>query len=355
MKPGAILAIQCAAGWLSWRNFRALGRLGTHPPLETMPSVSIVVPARNEESTLPALLTSLRELHYPVQDVLVVNDQSTDRTSIVVGQFGVRELQGSAPPPGWTGKCWACQQGANATHSEWILFTDADTVHTPDSVERALSEAQAQHLDLLSLLPRQQCESFWERLLVPYAHTLFFVGAVRGNNRGGAVTANGQYLLFKRRVYEDLGGHESVRGSVIEDVEIGRRLASRGGRLALMRAEDAVRVRMYRDFGALWEGFTKNAVRFVSFSPRAGALTILATIAFAASIPSMVRTSSVAMRVALYVAPVGALLPWLRNARVPVVYALLHPLATAVFQGLALDSMRRTVIRGRTVWKGRRY
>jgi hypothetical protein len=203
-------------------------------------------------------------------------------------------------------------------------------------------------------LPRQACGTFWERLLLPYAYALYFVGAVAINRPGRPAVANGQYMLFRRPTYERVGGHGAVRSSLIEDVTLARLVQGNGERVGLARAEDALQVRMYAGLPALWEGFAKNAVRFVAVSPGTGLLTVLAGLLFGSAIPGSIRASNWAVRVGLMTVPTVGLLPWLRRYGVPPYYALLFPLAAAVFQLLALDSIRRTLLGG-TSWKGRRY
>ncbi|PZS10287.1 MAG: hypothetical protein DLM70_00665, partial [Chloroflexi bacterium] len=224
-------------GWLSWRNYRRMPHLDESLRCENFPSVSIVIPARNEESRLPALLRSLAALDYPDLEVVVVDDQSIDGTARVARDFGVRVIEGAEAPSGWTGKCWACWQGAAMTTGTYLLFTDADTVHGTRSLTRAIQAATSRRAALLSLLPRHRCETFWERLLVPYAYALYFAGGRRGTG-----IANGQYMLFEGDAYQRTGGHRAVRGSLVEDVDIASRIANAGERVLLLRAERDVSV-----------------------------------------------------------------------------------------------------------------
>ncbi len=353
----SILVAQAATGYLAGRNIRALAELadvGT-PALEQLGHVSIVVPARNEADNLPRLLDSLARLQGVDVDVTVVDDASTDATAEIAERSGARVLRISGPPPGWTGKTYACQVGALATDGEWILFTDADTAHSPESLRLAVSAARRLRAGLLSLLPRQQCETAWECLLLPYAHALYFAGAFRANRRFGPAIANGQYLLVRRDDYTRLGGHAALRGSIVEDVELAK-LARRGGiGVALLRAENDISVHMYADLPQIWEGFGKNSFRFLRAAPVSGALTVLATVSIGASVPAALSGGSLLRRLALLIVPAISLAPWMRRFGVRRRFALLHPLAAAVFQLLALDSIRRAVLPGRTVWKGRHY
>lgn len=354
MRTGAVLGLMTGTAVLAERNYRSIPVLRATPnaPSEL---VAIVVPARNEAARLPALLASLRTLEGVEYTVTVVDDGSEDATAQVARAGGAEVIHLEGPPPGWTGKAFACMVGAGQTRGEWILFTDADTEHGPDSLRWALGEAVQRDAGLLSLLPRQVCRTFPERLLLPYAYALYFVGAGRANRPGGPAVANGQYMLFRRAVYERVGGHGVVRDSLIEDVALAKVLREAGERVVLLRGESAVRVRMYDGLGALWEGFSKNAFRFVQAAPRRGIYTALASVVLSSALPAALAARSGPMRLILLGAPAAALVPWVRRFGVPLPYAGLAPLAALTFQALALDSMRRAAVRGATVWKGRRY
>jgi chlorobactene glucosyltransferase len=258
-------------------------------------------------------------------------------------------------PDGWTGKAHACWQGAVATTGEWLLFTDADTIHHLGSLSAAVGTANDTGADLLSLLCRQQCESFWERLLLPYAYALYFAGRIQINASQRSAVANGQYILMRRSEYARIDGHRAVRGSVIEDVELARHAHARGVRVLLLRGERFVDVRMYTGLASLWQGLSKNAASFAAVSPVSGSLTVLTSIMFAAAFPQSVRGGSRLGRIAVSATPAMALVPWMRRFGVPLCYVLLYPLAAGTFQVIAFDSVRRVLLSGSVRWKGRRY
>lgn len=353
----ALIGFQLLGGVLANRNYTAL------PTLEGFPAsldgdlghVSIVVPARDEAARIGPLLQSLAALRYPSYEVTVVDDGSTDGTGTVAARHGACVLRVSGPPPGWTGKAYACQVGADRTRGEWLLFTDADTVHGPGSLRLAVAAATRSGASLVSLLARQECRTFWEKLLLPYAYALYFVGASNANRPGGPAIANGQYMLFRRTSYQSLGGHAAVRGSIVEDVSLAKVVRSHGQNVLLLRGEEHLSVRMYGSLRELWEGFSKNAFRFVSSSPRAGLRTVLGTIAFNAALPVAMRARSGPARLGLLLAPALGLLSWQRRFGVSRWHALLYPLAGGVFQAIALHSLWRALSGQGAVWKGRRY
>lgn len=250
------------------------------------PLVSILIPARNEEHRLPPCLDSFLAQDYPRCEILVLDDNSTDGTARVALERGFRRepdaprrlLTGAPLPAGWTGKSWACHQLAQAARGDFLLFTDADTLHLPHGVSTAVAEALRSQCDLLSAWPRQQTVTWSEQLVIPLIWLLIgaymphflvalpqrfpFIARLFPRRMwwtvGGAV---GQFQLFRRASYFAIGGHEAVRDHLVEDLELGRRVSERfpdGLRLLNCDGEDIVHCRMYTNFAELWEGFSKN-------------------------------------------------------------------------------------------------
>jgi len=233
----------------------------TKPPVAT-PEVSIVVPARNEEASLGDCLQSLAAQTGVRYEIIVVDDGSTDRTRAIADSFGdVRVISPGLLPKGWTGKNNALVAGAAIARGDWLLFTDADTVHRPGSLPLALAEAKREHADLLSYSPGQIVGSFAEKAIMPVVFAELAVeyppAQVRDES-SGIVAANGQYLLVRRAGYELAGGHAAVAGEILEDVALARAFRRAGLRVHFRYGGDAVRTRMYRNWAQLREGWTKN-------------------------------------------------------------------------------------------------
>ncbi len=352
----AVAAATILSARLALRNYGRLPLLsasgGKNPEYG---HVSIIIPARNEARRLPRLLSSLARLEYADAGIVVVDDGSTDRTAEVAEEYGATVVRIEGPPPGWTGKTFACQRGANSTSGQWLLFTDADTCHEPASLSAMLSVATGDGIDVLSLLAAQRCETFWEKLLIPYAYLLYFSGHAGINRNARSAVANGQYILCRRSTYDRLGGHAAVRGSITDDVSLARQAAASGARIILLRGEQFVAVRMYDGLASLWEGFSKNSYGFVRLSPGAGVITAMAGLAYLTAATHLVCRPPTPLRLAVLLTPIAALAPWYRRYQVSAQYACLYPVAAVIFQILALDSMRRAVVPKAITWKGRRY
>lgn len=237
------------------------------PAPSPAPQISLIIPARNEEASLATCLESLICQTGIDFEIIVVNDQSTDRTRDIAASFSarypnsVRVLDASPLPAGWTGKNNAVSTGARAAHGPWLLFTDADTIHLPGSLARALAEAQEHNVDMLSYSPEQIAVTFWEMAVLPVVFAELarqYQPSKVSDPNSPAAAANGQYILVKRDAYDALGGHAAVASAILEDVALARALKASGRKIRFRYAADAVRTRMYRNFRQLRDGWTKN-------------------------------------------------------------------------------------------------
>jgi glycosyltransferase involved in cell wall biosynthesis len=247
------------------------------PVMETTgkPEVSVIVPARNEEASLGACLESLVSQAGLEFEIIVVNDHSTDRTGEIAASFsGVRVIEAGALPQLWTGKNNTVACGARQARGEWLLFTDADTVHLPGSLARALAEAKEHKAEMLSYSPEQIAVTLWEMAILPVVFAELarqYPPAKVSDPASPIAAANGQFLLIRRETYDAIGGHAAVAGDILEDVELARRVKASGRKIRFRYAADAVRTRMYRNFGQLREGWTKNLALLF---PRPGWLAV---------------------------------------------------------------------------------
>jgi glycosyltransferase involved in cell wall biosynthesis len=246
-------------------------RLGTfydQPEPETLLELTVIVPARNEEACLRACLQSLvgqSEDGFELGrdwELIVVDDDSADGTAEIARGFaGVTVLKAGKLEKGWTGKANAIWTAARRARGKWLLFTDADTVHEPGDLRRAMHEAARHKVGMLSYSPRQMVSGLAQRTLMPLVFcelALAYPPAKVSDENQRIAAANGQFLLVEREAYRRIGGHPAVRDRVLEDVELAFLAKRRKVGLRFRYADDAVATRMYRSTRAMIEGWTKN-------------------------------------------------------------------------------------------------
>ncbi len=347
------LLLSAAMLWLAWRSrsqYLALPELKTDADAPA-PDHCVIIPARDEEAVIGRCTAS-----FPDSLVVVVDDHSTDGTAERARRAGAIVRPAQPLPPRWMGKPNACWSGALSTTSDWILFVDADTWYEPRFLPALLNHAVTENLAAASVFPRQQCMTWWEHTLLPYAFGLYFTGvnaSAVNDPRNPEALANGQCLLFSRKSYEFLGGHKAVATSVIEDVELARLLKRHRMRAPVMRCESMAFVRMYESFGALWRGFEKNSFRFLRANPKTGVQVVAASVVMTSWLPVLLFLLWLQLWEAaalFFFVPAVAWRRWYGSWR----SALLAPLAIYLFQGIALSAMVKGMLGLTTAWKGRR-
>ena len=373
----ATLIAAAAYGAVLWLVARRYANRHPHLrdyiPIRSGPLLSIIIPARNEALNIERCVRSAAAGSYEPLEIVVVNDRSTDGTSDIVQRLvedpglrgRVRVISGSEPPPGWFGKQWAMVQGFRAARGELLLFADADTKHEPELAPRAVATLQTERAHLVSVIPRQEVGSFWERLIQP--QVFFILQARVGNlqrvNRTRVpweAIANGQFILTSRADYEAIGTHEVVKDQVTEDLALAQAYVRSGRDLFLVHAPDLMSTRMYRSLREIIEGWSKNLALgaplmvppiawmrrlapYVMWMP--SLVWIVPPLYWACTgwAPALVASLlSLAIWVAIY-----------HNEKAPLWYAALYPVGAVVVAGIMLRSAWRG---GRkVVWKGRTY
>ncbi len=350
------------------------------PPPADSPLVSIIVPARNEAANIERCITSLLACRYSSFEIIAVNDRSSDATGDILGRLAARAdprlrvVNGADLPEGWFGKSWACTQGARLARGTLLLFTDADTWHGPDLLGRAVGMLLTEHADLVTLLQRQEMPGFWVRVVQPH---FFVAGAAIVAAKAHAhplnelqspddAMANGQFILVRRAAYEAIGGHESVRDHVVEDILIAKRFAEAGKKRWIAVALDDMATRMYTSLSSIVEGWSKNLFAGAGLLTEPGSrlaylfMALLSLVPFFWLLPSIgllagLLTGSpflLAYGIAASLAAFVCFAGFLRLNREPAWYAVFVPLGALV----QLYIFALTTWRGRRVhWKGRVY
>ncbi|MFC5853388.1 glycosyltransferase [Streptomyces chlorus] len=343
---------------------------------EPWPSVCVVVPARDEAAVLPVSLPSLLAQDYPGRaEVFLVDDGSTDGTGRLARELADRHgglplTVGSPgePPAGWTGKLWAVRHGiglARARAPEYLLLTDADIAHAPDSLRRLVAAARTGGFDVVSQMARLRVESGWERLVVP-AFVYFFAQLYpfRRVGRDGSRTAAaaGGCVLLRAEAAERARIPDAVRQAVIDDVALARAVKAVGGRVWLGLAEGVDSVRPYPRPADLWRMVSRCAYAQLRHSPvlLAGTVAGLALVylvppvAVAAGLAAG-NTPAVAAGAAAWLVMTGTYVPMLRYYRQPLWLAPLLPFTAFLYLLMTVDSAVQHY-RGRgAAWKGRTY
>jgi len=298
---------------ISEQRYRALQVLGGESTADLLPSLSIIVPARNEATNLPRLLASLNAIIYPgPYEVIVVDDNSCDETACLAEQAGARVIRLDHLPKGWLGKPYACHQGAQAARGEWLLFTDADTVHAPDGPSRAMTHATARQLDGLSAFIGQSFSGSWDRLalMTAYAGLFFSLQPDQG-------ALNGQYILLKHSIYDTSGGFQLVAREPIEDVALGRHLKKKGYTVPLYRGSEIASVHMYGDKKSMWQGLSRlgsGTLSWLGSGALVTALLITGTMVPLLAITSALRRGrKLALAIVAWLAIALGFLPWARR------------------------------------------
>ncbi|MHB8351456.1 MAG: glycosyltransferase family 2 protein [Thermoplasmata archaeon] len=335
-------------------------------PAGPYPRLSVIVAARNEEEDLAGALDDLVAQDYPDLEILVVDGGSTDGTAAVARARAPRVRLIAEPPlpNGWVGKNFGCHVGAQAATGTLLLFTDADLRYHPSAVRSAYEWMRSTGADLTTLAPRLIADSFWERTVLPFylQMVLLYFRAPRTNRDGSrAALANGQFWMTSRSAYERVGGHEAVRGVVLEDIRIAQNYRRAGRKLRVAWAPLLLATRMYRDRHEMFEGLLKNIhgteyARSRQVALLAGLLGLYALPL--ALLPFGILVASpwlVALGAILYVALFGKHVGFARVAIGQGRYGLLYPLAVGFYAALLLASLAGTGGSGTVRWKGREY
>jgi chlorobactene glucosyltransferase len=352
----------------SIRTPSSRARLPERPPL-----ISVLVPARNEEENIGNCLESLRSQDYPNFEVVVLDDNSEDNTAAIVTGYArsdnrVRLINGKPLPDDWAGKPFACQQLAEEARGSWLLFVDADTTHASHMLRSVLALAMQLKISMLSGFPRQINSSLPQKMAVPLIYFII-IGWVplwwihRSRSKMASV-AIGQFLFFSRSEYWRIGGHEAVKGKILDDIWMGIEVGRHHGRHVAVDLSSVVSCDMYPSAMAMWHGLVRCIYSVVAITP----LLLLVLFFFATFVyiapfywlwngffmspTPLIWRATVISQVVLIL-----LIRWLIDTRfkAPAVSVWFHPLGLGYIVGCVLYAAWRWWIGAGVSWKEREY
>ncbi|GAB4548322.1 MAG: hydroxychlorobactene glucosyltransferase CruC [Anaerolineae bacterium] len=339
-------------------------------PDSPLPSVSILIPARNEGHVIADTISSLLSQNYPNFELLLLDDNSTDGTSDIAtnaakGDSRLKIIKGMPLPRGWGGKNWACHQLSQKATADLLLFTDADVKWHPQALNALIAYQTRSNADLTSVWSTQLTESWSERLIVPLMALVILgylpVIMVHFSRLFFFAAANGQVMLFKREAYQAIGGHEAVRAQVVEDVALARKIKQARRRLRVVDGNRLIKCRMYQDWCGVRDGFAKNILAGHGDSlPFLAVSTIFHWLVFIFPLVWLLigwlapSPEYPLVPLLLYVAGVAlrAATAWFTRQRI-LPDALLMPLSALLMTRIAAQSVYWKLRYGGPKWKGR--
>ncbi len=353
--------------------FKNTSRIKLSPEtIKENPLISVLIPVRNEESNIKRCLLSLRKQDYRNLEILVLDDNSTDNTAKIVSELAAKDeriklYRGKPLEEGWLGKSFACYQLSKYAKGKYLVFTDADTLHFPNSIGCSVACLLKYKLDALSVFAKQIMVSIHERMMVPSGNYMIFgflpLFLIRKAKSALFCTAIGQFMLFKKEVYEKIGGHKSVKNRILEDVIISKHVKKCGYKFMIFDGRHSLYCRMYHNFKEVLNGYTK--VLFAAFDFNIFMISIA------------IISVSVLFLIPFIMLPLAILFDWAPRHtnllmlqvimifitriiiairyRSKVIDILLHPLAFIYLISIAITSVFQARYGAGIYWKGRTY
>ncbi|MCA9395773.1 MAG: glycosyltransferase [Candidatus Omnitrophica bacterium] len=344
-------------------------------PLQYSPKISVLIPCRDEASTIEENILSLLKQDYPHFEVIVLDDHSTDNTAAILKRLAdknrnLRFISGKDLPEGWQGKNHACAQLAEAAEGEWLLFADADTRHEPDMLRSAMQTLLEEKADLLSTFPRQRFGSIGDELVVPLMFfillsylPMYFVSKRIWKGFGHFATACGQFILVRKNIYEAVGGHAALKNRISEGPLLASAVKKAGGKLILRDGSAKVSCAMYRGFRQAFRGFSRSVFASMGGSTAAvvfflvfqTAVFILPFVYIAGGLFTGVWDDEARICLATVLIPVFMRFKIHTRIGMPLRTVVLHPFSILLYHWIMINSFVQYRFLRRTSWKGRSY
>ncbi|HET7337232.1 MAG TPA: glycosyltransferase [Candidatus Nitrosotalea sp.] len=360
--------------WITFRDSPFLDRYNSKP--HHMPKVSVILPARNEEMFIEKCINSLLEQDYQNYEIIAIDDTSDDNTGELIKKIArknpkVIHVQAEPKPDGWIGKNWACIEGFKRSSGELLLFTDADTIHTSKTISLSVDHLLSEGLDSLTVIPKMLCLDWWTKITLPvlstFLHTRF--SALRVNDPSKKTGYFfGSFFIIKRKTYEAVGTHESVKSEIVEDGALGKKVKEQGFGLKMVRGEHLVEAVWARDLTTLWHALKRLmiplyiqsskmavgiffAVLFLLFMP----FPILAYSAFFAGLSTSFGILSGAALFASGLFYLGSTMDAKKGLGLGFRHALFAPLGSVVIISGFASGILQAKKSNAVTWRGRTY
>jgi len=336
---------------------------------ETYPLISVLVPARNEENNILGCIESLLQSDYPRMEIVVLDDNSTDKTferaeKLSSTEKRLRVIKGKKLPEGWTGKNWSCHQLSEVARGEWLLFTDADTRHTSRSISVALASALDTESGFLTCIPGLVAKTWSEKLFMPIIHFSFLVlipfKLLNISKDSRLPLGIGPFILIKNECYSKCGGHESIKGKIVDDMALANKVKQDKGKISVIDGTDIVSLRFYTSFKSLWKGFSKNCYGALGGSPYR-LFGVFLGCYFLFIYPYLSLWGAIQANQSIPIPFLQVLTISLTRViiamrfKASLTYALLHPLSIIFVLSILFNSFRLSLFKKSCEWKERFY
>ncbi|MDE1829576.1 MAG: glycosyltransferase [Thaumarchaeota archaeon] len=360
--------------WITFRDSPFLDRFAPRP--HNNPKVSVILPARNEEEFIERCLRSLVNQDYENYEIIAIDDRSDDRTGEIIKKIAqenpkVKYVLADPKPEKWMGKNWACVEGYKKATGELLLFTDADTTHSKNTISLSVSHLLSENLDALTVIPKMLCLDWWTKITLPvlstFLHTRF--SAIRVNDSSKKTGYFfGSFFIIKRETYSKVGTHEGVKGELVEDGALGKKVKEFGYKLKMVRGEHLVEAVWARDLVTLWHALKRLmtplyiqsgklasgifvAVLFLLFMP----FPLLVYSAVFEPVSESFEILFVASLISSGLVYLASFMDAVKGLGLSAKYALGTPLGSAIIVGGFASGIKNAKSSKAVTWRGRTY
>jgi chlorobactene glucosyltransferase len=351
----------------------------SYKQLKYFPLVSVILPARNEGRNIRTCLNSLINQTYGNYEIIVIDDGSTDDTRDIVldiknkSKTSIELLSAGMLPSGWIGKSHANHIGANHAKGKWFLFTDADTVHSENSLLSAMHYVLKHEVDFLSFMNDLVMKTFWEKSVLSVIRHMLSMGLrfkrINDDNYPKRFAASGAYILIKSSVYKKIGGHEAIRDKITDDYSLAGLTKGKKYKIRFLIGTDFVKVRMYANFKEIWYGFGKsffavfnyNLLKASVFISLYFIFFIIPFVLIALGVLLLILEVDVYSKLVFINGVIQVSMLMISQAlfnkfiKLKLIYVVTLPLGLTIFLGIMINSILRKILNKGDVWKGRIY